>query len=712
MNRKVDKDLSIIIVNYNVKEFLANCLKSVQKASEGLSAEIFVVDNASSDGSVEFLKERFTDVIFIENNENLGFGKANNQAIKRATGKYTLLLNPDTLLQEDTLKVLLNHMEVHEECGACGCKILNPDGTFAPESRRSIPTVSAALYKAVGLTALFPENKHFGAYYQGWKDENEAGEVPVLSGSFMFFRSSCLKDLEGFDERFFMYGEDIDLCYRATENGWKIHYVPKTSIIHYKGESTKKNEVAYNRVFNDAIYKFFDKHYTSRYSHLFKFLIFWAIQFRTVASFFINNLYTYRYVITDLIVINAALFAGMFIRSSFDPEGIFSMLQPEFFWLNLLWTILYLFFAQAYGIISEHKLSIVGSLKAVFFSFLMLVAITFFIRSLAFSRIILAVSFLVGFIVVGFIRFRRVNQIKSTKFSRGKVSPLRMLLVGVGDNTEELVNKINAKVGWQVEIAGIVRQLGVPENSREELSEYDVGSISNLKSLIRTTQADIVVFLLESVSHKELLESIQNLRHTDVEVKVIPQNMNFILGKADVEYLDDIAVVDLEFPFFNPIQKWIKRSFEVLIGSIGILLLLPFSWMWLKTGSLKKVDVSVFDGKRTQSISLVNHQTFAGQTYNWFKLCAEILKGKISIVGSAAGPLPEQEFYRYKAGLTGYVQINRDRIATSKDREQFDLHYLQNYSIWMDMDILFKAMIREDSLIDSFIEMGAEKSDA
>lgn len=710
MNPKGGNDLSIIIVNYNVKEFLANCLKSVQKATESLSAEIFVVDNASTDGSVQFLKERFPDIIYIENEENLGFGKANNQAIKRASGKYTLLLNPDTLLQEETLQVLHHHMETHEECGACGCKILNPDGTFAPESRRSIPTVSAALYKAIGLTALFPKSKHFGAYYQGWKDEDEGGEVPVLSGSFMFFRTSCLKDLDGFDERFFMYGEDIDLCYRTTENGWEIHYVPETSIIHYKGESTKKNEIVYNRVFNDAIYKFFDKHYTSRYSHLFKFLIFWAIQFRTVASFFINNLYAYRYIITDLIVINAALFVGMFIRSSFDPQGIFSMLQPQFLWLNLLWSLLYLFFAQAYGIISEHKLSIVGSLKAVSFSFLMLVAVTFFIRSLAFSRIILAVSFLVGFLLIGFIRFRRINQIKSTKFSRGKVSPLRLLLVGMGGNTEELVKKINAKVGWQVEIAGIVRQLGMPENSNKELSEYEVGSITNLKTLIRTTRSEIVVFLLESVSHKELLESIQNLRHTDVEVKVIPQNMNFILGKADVEYLDDIAVVDLELPFFNPIQKWIKRSFDLLMGSLGIFLLLPFSLMWFKIRSLKKVTVPVFDGNHTQTIRLVDHQTFAGKTYNRFRVCTEILKGTISIVGSAAGPLPEQKFYRYKTGLTGYVQINRDRIGCSKDREQFDLHYLQNYSIWMDMDILFKAMIREESLIGSFIEMGVGKS--
>lgn len=704
-------DLSIIIVNYNVKEFLANCLTSVKKASASLSCEIFVVDNASSDGSIPFLKERFPNVKYIENEQNLGFGKANNQAISQATGKYTLLLNPDTLLQEDTFHVLIDYMEAHEECGACGCKILNPDGTFAPESRRSVPTVSTALYKAVGLTALFPESKIFGTYYLGWMGEDEGGEIPVLSGSFMFFRTQCLKELGGFDERFFMYGEDIDLCYRAKQDGWSIHYVPDTSIIHYKGESTKKNEIAYNRVFNDALYKFFEKHFTSRYSVLFKFLIFWAIRFRAVASFFVNNIRTYRYIITDLIVINMALLVGMFIRSSFDPDGIFSMLQAQFFWLNLLWCLSYLSFARLYGIINEHKLSIVGSLKAVVFSFLTLVAITFFLRSLAFSRIILAVSFLIGFIGIGFIRFRRINKIKSTKFSRGKVTPVRMLLVGIGDSTEQIVSKIKGMARWQVEIAGVVRQNPQGAVKDDSLSEYEVGDLTDLKSLIRTTRSDIVVFLLESVSHKELLNSIRTLRDVDIEIKVIPPNMNFILGKADVEYLDDIAVVDLQLSFFNPVQKFLKRSFDFVLGSLGLLLLLPFMWAVFNVRSEKKREVTIFNGSGKKTLHLINHQTFSSRIYNRWMLCYKIAIGDISFVGSPVGPVSKQDMTRYKTGLTGYVQINRDRITSQQDQEQFDLHYLQNYSIWLDLDILFKALIREESLTGAFLAENSQVDD-
>jgi len=697
MSRESDQpDISVVIVNYNVKEFLANCLQSVRKASRSLNTEIFVVDNASTDGSVSFLKECFDEIKLIENKENLGFGKANNQAIRQARGRYTLLLNPDTLLQEDTLEILIEHMDDHDECGVCGCKILNPDGTFAPESRRDIPTVSAAVYKAIGLTALFPDNKHFGAYYQGWKNEDEGGDVPVLSGSFMFFRTGCLKKVDGFDERFFMYGEDIDLCYRVSEAGWQIHYVPETAIIHYKGESTKKNELAYNRAFNDAIFKFFEKHYTSRYSRLFKFLIFWVIQLRALVSFFVNNIYSRRYVIVDLLILNTSLFIGMFIRASFDPRGFLSMLNAEFLWLPLLWSLLYLFFAQGFGVLKENAFSIVGSMKAVFFSFLILVAVTFFIRSIAFSRIILAVSFILGFTLVGFVRFMRVNRAKSTKLSRGKLNPLQMILVGDPEATSVVEQKINSKAGWQVHVAGVV--------SGKENIDGETSGLPALREMVQVHRADVVVFLMESVTHKQLLTSIRNLTSADVEIKIVPESMDFMLGKSDVEYFDTLPVVDLELSYFNPVQKVIKRTFDIAAAFAGIVVLLPFSWVWLFSTGKEKHRIPVFSGRKMRGIVLNSHENFTGKILNRFRICSSVLKGKISLVGSAAGRASDEENYRYRTGLTGYMQINRDRISEPDEMEQYDLHYLQNYSIWLDLDILFKALIREDSLTEAFLE--------
>jgi len=279
-----------------------------------------------------------------------------------------------------------------------------------------------------------------------------------------------------------------------------------------------------------------------------------------------------------------------------------------------------------------------------------------------------------------------------------------MLLVGVDNNTDQIVNKIKGKARWQVEIAGIVRQNMQGNVNDKNVSEYEVGSIENLKTLIRSTRSDIVVFILESVSHKELLDSIRTLRDDDVEIKVIPPNMNFILGKADVEYLDDIAVVDLQLSFFNPVQKFIKRFFDLVLSSLGLLILLPLSWTILGTRDEEKQGITIFDGFRRKAIDLMDHQTFSSKIYNRWKLCYKIFVGDLSFIGSSAGPVPEQDTNRYKTGLTGYVQINRDRITNQQDQEQFDLHYLQNYSIWLDLDILFKALIREESLTGAFLD--------
>ena len=189
--------VSIIIVNYNVKEYLVNLINSINRSSGNLNIEIIVVDNNSTDGSPEYLTNRYPDIQFIANTRNVGFGKANNQGIHIARGEYILLLNPDTLIKEDTLLVMYRHMQENPQTGAAGCKLLNPDGTFAPESRRSVPTPASALWKVLGLTSIFPKSRKFSDYYLGWMDEDEAGPVPVLSGAFMFFSNRCIKKTEG-----------------------------------------------------------------------------------------------------------------------------------------------------------------------------------------------------------------------------------------------------------------------------------------------------------------------------------------------------------------------------------------------------------------------------------------------------------------------------------------------------------------------------------
>ncbi len=232
--------LSVIIVNYNVQYFLENCLNSVVKAAKDVSCEVFVVDNNSVDGSVEMVREKFPEVKLIANQVNLGFSKANNQAIKQANGEYILLLNPDTVIEENTFKCCVDFFESNPKAGGLGVKMLDGKGKFLPESKRGLPTPVVAFYKIFGLAQLFPKSERFGQYHLGHLSKDKNHEIEILSGAFMMVRKSVLDQIGLLDENFFMYGEDIDLSYRITQAGYKNYYLADTSIIHYKGESTKK----------------------------------------------------------------------------------------------------------------------------------------------------------------------------------------------------------------------------------------------------------------------------------------------------------------------------------------------------------------------------------------------------------------------------------------------------------------------------------------
>ena len=251
-------DISIVIVSYRVKYFLEQTLLSAIEALRGFEGEIFVVDNNSGDGSVEFLKQRFPGVIFIENHDNVGFGRANNQAIMQAHGKFTLILNPDTIITHKCLSQCVQWLQQHAKCGAIGLHMTDGNGVFLPESKRAFPTPWVSFCKIFGLSALFPHSRLFAKYHLRFLPEFEANKVDILSGAYMFCRTDLLQQIGGFDEDFFMYGEDIDLSYRIAQAGFENWYLP-VSMIHYKGESTKKDSMRYVHAFYDAMLIFYRK---------------------------------------------------------------------------------------------------------------------------------------------------------------------------------------------------------------------------------------------------------------------------------------------------------------------------------------------------------------------------------------------------------------------------------------------------------------------
>ncbi|MCD8194588.1 MAG: glycosyltransferase family 2 protein, partial [Tannerellaceae bacterium] len=255
-----DKKISIIIVNYNVKYLVEQCLWSVRAALSGMEAEIFVVDNNSADGSVVYLESRFPEVTFIANKDNPGFAVANNQAIRQCTGEYILLLNPDTVIGEDCLHSLAWFMDEHPEAGGVGVKMLDGHGMFLIESKRSFPSPWNSFCKMTGLSRLFPHSPRYARYNLLYLDENKTHRVEVLAGAFMFLRHEALQQVGLLDESFFMYGEDIDLSYRIHQGGYKNYYIPER-ILHYKGESTKHGDIKYIKAFYGAMLIFFKKYY-------------------------------------------------------------------------------------------------------------------------------------------------------------------------------------------------------------------------------------------------------------------------------------------------------------------------------------------------------------------------------------------------------------------------------------------------------------------
>ncbi len=272
--------LSIIIINFNVKYFLEQCLCSVTRACKNIDAEIFVVDNLSTDGSQKYFKGNFKAVNFIWNTENVGFSKANNQVFKLVTGDVILFLNPDTILAEDCLEKCLDCFKSEDDTGALGIRMIDGSGIFLKESKRGFPSVFTSLCKLSGLTALFPSSKIFARYYLGHLEQHLNHEADVLSGAFMMIRKSVLNKTGGFDERFFMYGEDIDLSFRIQKAGYKNRYFADTTILHFKGESTKKNSPAYIKSFFGAMSVFVKKHHGSIFAEMYHVLIQIAINIK------------------------------------------------------------------------------------------------------------------------------------------------------------------------------------------------------------------------------------------------------------------------------------------------------------------------------------------------------------------------------------------------------------------------------------------------
>ncbi len=648
--------VSVIIVSYNVRGFLENLLASLGKALTGIDSEIIVVDNFSDDDSVEFLKKSHPEVMLIENRMNVGFGRANNQAVKASSGEYLLLINPDSVVEENTIGEMIKFLDLHPDAGAAGCKILNADGSLQKACRRSFPTPWVAVSKIFGLSALFPKSRLFGRYNLTYLDPGEVHEVDAISGSFMFMRKNVFGQVGGFDEDYFMYGEDIDLCFKIKEAGYKVYYTPATSIIHFKGESTRNSNFNRTYEFYRAMSIFVGKRYGQRSA--LSMLLRLAILINRQTQSALTSLRNAFPLIADFGVSVAAMFIGELLRTD-KLYAIPSYGRPYFY---IAPAIVFVMFGASFGIYGENKYSFRLSLLSTALTFLLFSSLTYFFKAFAFSRFIVLIAGLVMAIVIP--GWRLIYQLRSTVGSqRHPVFGRRTLVVGMDDRAVELIKKIRGKITMGYEIVGIISEDAGAESRL--LGIRVVGTIAELPRLVREMKIDDIVFASGRVSYSQVLQAVASVDTPAVSFKLVPDTMDVIIGKTYVDGLADVPFVDIDYSINRKRSRVAKRVFDILFAIAGLVFLSP--------------------------VSLSKKDTAARRV---FSKLPKVLSGQLSVVGrSEYYPQGTDEVFG-KLGITGVVQLNRGQSLSPEEVEKLYIYYARNQSIGLDLEIIAKSFLQ------------------
>lgn len=666
--------VTVIIVNYNVRELLQQALRSVQRAAAGLQAEIFVVDNDSVDGSVDMLRREFPDVHVIENKQNVGFAAANNQAILASRGKYLLILNPDTIVQEDTLEALVGFMDEHPKAGAAGCKILNPDGSFARESRRAFPTPRVAFYRMTGLSRLFPRSKIFGRYNLSYLPIDETSEVDALSGSCMMVRRAALlgpwpaapspggfQDAGAYhgggllDEDFFMYGEDLDWCYRIQRAGWKIYYTPATQIIHYKGASTRKSELRYVRLFHGAMLRFADKHLQDSYPRFFLWVLRLAVIFRGLAAAVGHALR--RQLLLDFLLLAAAVSALGWFRSvslvTGFPPVYYAVIAPGFAMLAVC-TIGAI--GGYRGRIARLGPVLVGVATAV----VLLSAASFYFKQIAFSRAVVLACLPAGVLLLAAVRLLR----RGKRHLRG-----RTLFVGHPGEASHLRQALHASGTPPYELVGYVA-------AKSELHAGDngamtrLGSLHQLRDIVKLHRISDVVFGASSLSNKTIFTLMQRLYGLPAQCRILAEGPLQIIGNSLRRSHTDGTLLEAE-EAIGALRgsNWLFDSSVALLGAV--------------------LHPAIAATARLQGSSSF-WQSLALRTRQW----PAVLVGRRSIVGYRPKDnyMPPGE-WRLREGVFAVTEaLDRNRPVSPEEAEQAYWYYVRNQSAFLDWIIVLRAV--------------------
>ncbi len=612
--------LSVIIVSYNVEAFLAQCLVSVERAITHYSEvsgkndviEVCVVDNISVDGTTEMVKTKFPWVKLIENTENVGFSIANNQAIKISEAKYILLLNPDTVVQEDTFTECMTFADATPKLGCLGVPMFDGTGTFLPESKRGIPTPWASFCRISGLFHFATGSKNLNSYYAGHLSENETNKIEILCGAFMWMRRETLLEVGVLDEDFFMYGEDIDLSWRIIKGGWDNYYFSGTRIIHYKGESTKKGSLNYVTIFYNAMLIFAAKHFEGSQASIFNMFIRTAIYARAGVSIIRRVLSKISWPVLE----GFALYVGLFILLGFYSD--YSGIQYDKSWTikalgiySVFWVYtLYLFGGYDKPWIPRRVIRgfAVGSLVLIAGYGLLPEALRFSRAILLLGSIWFAAVVILGRIMIG---GWRLNS-----------KPTSRLIIAFPTESTAISNMLDS-----VELRGDI------SDSTTVISPDEINTIFDV---VRVKSIGEVVFSGRDVSATDIITALSSLVNKTVVCRIAWTDDGSVMGAGGpgpdpVTELDRAIygpsarrskrILDLltsfTFLLLSPLliisgrSLWISRSFRVLMGKA--------TWVGINAPG-EESRPSVFNAVESDDDRIRERLNLAyARKYNWFE---------------------------------------------------------------------------------------------
>jgi len=657
--------LSVIIVNYNVKYFLEQCLLSVLKALEKIDGEIIVVDNSSVDGSVEMLKKKFPSVKLIENNSNEGFAKANNKGIRQSQGEFILLLNPDTVVEEDTFIKATRFMDEHSDAGALGVKMIDGSGKFLPESKRGLPTPSVAFYKISGLSKAFPRSKIFGRYHLSFLNPEEINRVDILSGACMLIRKSALEKSGLLDEDYFMYGEDIDLSYRILKSGYHNYYFPESRIIHYKGESTKKSSVNYVFMFYRAMIVFAKKHFSSRHAFFFSLLINIAIYFRAAVAIISRTWRKIFFPVLDAVI----LYSGIYFLQIWWSKNLVVKYPSEFFYYALpsyiiIWTVT-VFFSGGY----DRPVRISKIVRGIVTGTLIILVIYALLpEHYRFSRALILLGSVWAILSTTVLRLL-LNFISEKKFSLDNGDSKRLLIAGSPMESRRILSLLNL-AGTRTNFIGFVdseHANGVSDTfAGNDFLQYHLGNINRLSDIAEVYRADEIIFCAADISSQLIITSMSKITGHDIDFKIAPPESMYIIGSHSVDNPGELYVVDVN-AINRPVNRRNKRVFDLMI-SFFILLISPVLILFQKSpGGFFSNIFNVIAGK----------QTWVGYSNSPVEL-----KG----TNPSSATLPS-----IRKGIISPADAVESRISDVKNSEKLDLLYAKDYHVYSDFQIILKC---------------------